>query len=225
MEQQSERFTIFPFLLAFDVSYSMAGGPVEALEECLPALRQLIIDDPTVGEIARIGMGTFSDDWRTLVPISDLAAVDIPKLAVEGGTDFGAALRGIKNALEEGLASLPKGTPVYRPVVFFMSDGGHDPNLPDFDADLRALRAWKYAPEIVTFGFGDDVDETALGRLANRFAFVAKNKNPVSAVHEIRRAIVGSILVTSQSALDPTKQEGLHIQTGDGFTPLPVFEL
>jgi uncharacterized protein YegL len=219
----SELFTVFPVFLLVDVSASMAGGPIEAVNKALPDMQNEMRSNPMVGEIARVGLTTFSDEARVLIPMCDLADAHVPELFVEGGTNFAAAFRGMRQAIEAGMTSLPKGTPVYRPVVFFMSDGAHQAREDWTDA-LRGLtyKSWKFAPEVVAFGFGDSHRES-LQKIATRFAFMTKDSDPVTQVREIMNAIIGSIRTTSTSLADPAKQEGLYLETpAEHFTPLPA---
>jgi len=223
MQDSSELFTIFPVFLLVDVSASMAGGPIEALNKALPEMKQEMLSNPTVGEIARVGLVTFSDEARTVVPLSDLAYADIPEVLVEGGTNFAAGFRGVRAAIDAGLGSLPKGTPIYRPVVFFMSDGMHQARE-DWVPALELLRdpKWKFRPEEVTFGFADAKGD-ALGRIANRYAFMAKDRDPAVQVREIMNALIGSIVTTSTSFRDPTQTGGLHLNTPtEHFAQLPT---
>jgi uncharacterized protein YegL len=105
--------------------------------------------------------------------------------------------------------------------VFFMSDGEHVA-AEDWRPALDALRdpSWKYAPEVVAFGFGD-ANATTLQRIATRFAFLTKDADPATQVREIIRALIGSIRTTSRSFRDPSQQDGLHLQApSEFFTPL-----
>jgi uncharacterized protein YegL len=204
----------------------MAGGPIEALNEALPNLQKEMVSNPTVGEIARIALVTFSDTARTVVPLCDLAEAELPEIMVEGGTNFAAGFREARSAITSGLGSLPKGTPIYRPVVFFMSDGEHqapDAWLPALD-ELRDS-SWKFAPEVVSFGFGGANTET-LRRIATRFAFLTKDVDPSLQVREIINALIGSIRTTSTSFRDPSQADGLHLEAPtEFFTPLPPMTL
>jgi uncharacterized protein YegL len=222
LESTTELYTIFPVFVLIDVSASMAGGSIEAVNAALPALKMEMLSNPTVGEIARVSIVTFSDEGRTVVPLCDLASADIPEIMIEGGTNFASGFRALKKAIESGMASLPKGTPVYRPVVFFMSDGEHVARE-DWTAALDALRdkSWKYAPEIVSFGFGEANTE-AIRRVATRYSFKTKDADPVVQVREIMNALIGSIRTTSTSFRDPGQAQGLHLEApGEYFTPLP----
>jgi len=226
--ENSELYTVFPVFMCVDVSASMAGGPIEAVNAAVPDLKKVMLADPSVGEIARVCVVTFSDVGRTVIPLCDLADADIPEIMVEGGTNFAAAFREVRSAIANGLHSLPKGTPFYRPVVFFMSDGEHTAKE-QWDAALDDLRdnSWKLAPEIVCFGFGDAERNTApLQHIATRFAFVAKETDPPAQVREIMKALQNSIRTTSQSFRDPAQAEGLHIDAPTEYcTQLPKMTL
>jgi uncharacterized protein YegL len=222
----SELFTVFPVFLLVDVSASMSGGPIEAVNKALPDIQHEMRSNPMVGEIARIGVVTFSDESRVALPLCDIAEAALPELLVEGGTNFAAGFRGVRQAIDAGMGSLPKGTPVYRPVVFFMSDGAHQAREDWTDA-LKSLRdpGWKFAPEVVAFGLADAHREE-LQRIATRFAFMAKDADPVNQVREIMNALIGSIRTTSTSLADPAKQEGLYLEApSDHFTPLPALTI
>jgi len=222
MSSTTERFTIFPVFIAIDVSASMAGGAIEAVNKALPDLQTEMRRNPMVGEIARVSIVTFSDQARTVVPLTDLAYAELPVLMVEGGTNFAAGLRGVRDAIESGLAALEKGTPLYRPVVFFMSDGQHTARE-DWTSALARLkdRSWKFSPEVVAFGFGE-ADQDTIRRVATQHAFSVKDADPVDQVREIMNALIGSIRTTSTSFRDPAQADGLRLETPtEYFTPLP----
>jgi uncharacterized protein YegL len=224
VEPNSEVFPIFPVFLLIDVSASMAGEAMDAVNAALPELKKEIESDPTVGEIAKIGVVTFSDQGRTVVPLCDLAEADIPEIMVEGGTNFAAGFEEVKRAIDTGLHAMPKGTPFYRPVVFFMSDGMHQARQ-DWKAARADLLNWKLAPEIVTFGLGDATKEL-LQQVTTKYAFMSKDRNPADQVREIMRALLGSIVTTSRSFSDPDKADGLVIEApSEHFTPLPRMTL
>jgi uncharacterized protein YegL len=221
----TELYPIFPVFLLIDVSASMTAGPIEAVNQALPGLKKEVQSNPIVGEIARVAVLTFSEEGRTVVPFCDLAYADIPELMVEGETNFAAGFRELKRAIDSGMASLPKGTPVYRPVVFFMSDGDHTANE-KWEPVLDQLRdkSWKFAPEIVAFGFGN-AKQDEIRRMATRFAFMARDQDPVRAVKEIMNALIKSIRTTSTSFQDPGQPQGLHLDIPtEFFTPLPPLE-
>lgn len=218
---QTERHPVFPVFLLVDVSTSMSGEPLRAVNDALPGLQKAIREDPTVGEIARIGIITFSDKARTVLPLCDLFYVEVPELRCGGMTNFAEAFRVARREIEDGIRALGKGTRFRTPVVFFLSDGTHTAGE-DWTGPLAQLtdRAWKFRPEIVAFRFGDaQADE--LGKVASRYAFMATGADTSGQVREIIFTLIGSIKTTSSS-----------LRSGDGgllvepdpmkFTPLPV---
>ena len=56
-----ERYAVFPFYLCLDVSASMAGAPLDSVNQQLPLLRASIGEDPAIAEVIRFGVVTFSD--------------------------------------------------------------------------------------------------------------------------------------------------------------------
>jgi uncharacterized protein YegL len=226
MSSSEELYTILPFFLLVDVSASMAGGAVEAINAALPQFKHEMLTNPTVGEIARIAVITFSDEARVALPLCDLAYSEIPEIMVEGGTNFAAGFRATRAAIEDAVKQLPKGTPLYRPVVFFISDGQHMARE-DWKPALKSLcdASWKFAPQIVAFGFGD-VDDESMRQIATRHAFRAKVTDPVVAVREIMSSLMNSIRTTSTSFRDPNQAQGLHIEPSPGFfTPMEALEI
>jgi uncharacterized protein YegL len=222
---QIERHPVFPVFLLIDVSYSMAGAPIQAVNDALPALKEMIQEDPQVGEIARISIITFSDIAKSVLPLCDIVQASIPYLSPDAGTNFAGAFRLAQTSIESEIRSLGKGTRFYKPVVFFMSDGDHIASE-DWTSPLRQLtdKSWSFNPEIVTFGFGA-ANEDVLGKIATAFAFVARSGNPASQVKEIMSALTASIRTTSKSFSGP-QGGGLNVEVDENkFKPLPIQEI
>jgi uncharacterized protein YegL len=211
--ENSELYTVFPVFILVDASASMAGAPIEAVNAAILNIKNKMLSNPAVGEIVGVCVMTFSDIGRTVIPFRDLTGAEIPEITVERGTNFAAAFREAKSAIMEGLRSLPKGTPFYRPTVFFMSDGEHTAKE-QWGGALSELtdKSWEFAPEIVCFGLGDAArDTTALRRIATRFAFLVKESDLTAQVGEIMNSLLNIIRTTSTSVRDPA-HEGLRIE-------------
>ena len=220
-----ERFPVFPVWLLVDTSSSMDGAPIAAVNAALPELKQLILDDPTVGEIARIAIVTFATGASVALPLSDLADTDLPRLTAGGSTNYRDAFDTAHRQIETGIRSLGTGTRFHTPVIFFLSDG-QPTTGGDWTGALAALTdpAWKFRCEIVAFGFGDAHPET-LSRIATRHALLATDAPPAEQAKDIMATIIGSIRTTSQSLHGPDGGGLIVDADPTRFTPLPVHQL
>ncbi|MCH0565768.1 MULTISPECIES: VWA domain-containing protein [unclassified Streptomyces] len=194
-----ERPPVFPVCLCIDVSYSMAGSPMKAVNDALPEIKSAIKGDPATGEIARLAVVTFSDRAETRLPLTDIAYADMPSLTPQGGTNFDVGLRASGDALRDGIRALGKGSAYHQPVIFFISDGEHN-------AAVDWTHAWaqvtskddRYGAQIVSFGFGQ-ANRDAIRQVSTGFAFFTDESDPGAAVREILRTVVRSIRTTSSS--------------------------
>ena len=222
----NERFPIFPVLLVIDTSSSMAGDPIDAVNHTLPELKQLILDDPTVGEIARIAIITFATDATMALDLCDLAHTQLPQLTAGGSTNYTAAFETTRHTLETTIRGLGKGTRFHTPVVFFLSDG-QPTTGGDWSSALSTLTdpGWKFRPEIVTFGFGHAHPDT-LAKIATHHALLATDAPPAEQAKDILHTIIGSIRTTSTSLRTDQTDGGLIVEPDPNkFTPLPILEV
>jgi uncharacterized protein YegL len=215
---------IFPVCLVIDVSGSMLGTPIDAVNTSLPKLQQVLSKDPSVEEIARISIVTFSDSAQCVMPLTDMREAQIPHLGAGGLTNYTAALNLARESIEQGLRSLGKGTRFYKPVIFFISDG-----LPNVGGDWRSAKkaitdpGYKFRAEVVSFGMGE-ADRQTIGAVSTRHAFFAKDEDLPRAVEGILDTILGSIKTTSGSF--GGGGGGLVVDYDPSqFTPLPTNEV
>lgn len=223
-----ERYAVFPFYLCLDVSQSMAGEPIEQVNAELPQIRASVGQDPTVAEVVRFGIVTFSDVARTVLPLSDLALVEaMPHLEVEGRTSYGAAFDHLRRVVEgDYYSGRLSGERWYRPAVLFVSDGR--PTDEHWrEAHSRLVDpSWRRRPNILAFGFGDAVPEilaTIAENKPNRAFVAAEGAAPSAVVPELMAGLVQSIVSSSASALSGAPQ--LVPPQLPNMAPIPVDEL
>jgi uncharacterized protein YegL len=114
---------VMPFYLVCDVSFSMFHE-MPALNAGVKKLRQSIVSEPVVDDVAQICVMTFSDEANVVVPLGPLSATEIPPLAAQNLTDYGAAFRKLAATIETDRARLrEQGYRIYRPCAFFLTDG------------------------------------------------------------------------------------------------------
>ena len=131
---------ILPFYILCDESASMAyNGGIDAINVGLPELHAAIAADPLVSDKSRICLISFSDDAEVLVPLARAADIDqMPGMSERGATCYGEAFRMLKALIPQDIANLrADGYQVFRPAVFFISDG--EPTDSDWRDSHREL--------------------------------------------------------------------------------------
>ncbi len=198
---------ILPFYILCDESASMAyNGGIDAINEGLPELHAAIAADPLVSDKTRICLISFSDDAEVLVPLARAADIDqMPGMQERGATCYGEAFRMLKALIPQDIANLKAdGYQVFRPAVFFISDG--EPTDSDWRGSYGELidRASNpHAPNIIAFGI-DTADATTIAEVGTTAAFLAQTGiDPGNALKEIMRSLTNSI-VESASSSTPT---------------------
>ncbi|MFF2549932.1 VWA domain-containing protein [Nocardia sp. NPDC058058] len=210
---------VLPICLVLDVSGSMYGPPIDAVNQMMPTLRRTLLADPSARAMARLSLIAFESSAHIALPLTDLYRARIPFLQAGGATNFRDAFRQTRTAIEQGIRLQHSSSRILRPVVYFLSDGA------DFDTDWRPAweqlvgRADAEAVDLVSFGLGA-ADRAAIGAISTRYAFTAESTDATVAIRDIFTAISESIIVTSES-FDGTAR-ALSAPTTAGLIPLPV---
>jgi uncharacterized protein YegL len=201
-----ERYSIFPFYICLDVSASMAGSPIDSVNEQLPRLRASIGEDPAIAEVIRLGVVTFSDVAHTVLPLCDLSLVEaVPELSAQGRTSYAAAFDHLRQLIESDYYhGREHGDRWYRPAVIFISDGRPTDESEKWRAALLRLQdpEWKRRPNLLAFGFGDadpEVLATVTGSKPNRAFIASEGSQPSRVVPELMAGLIQSIVSSSAS--------------------------
>lgn len=222
---------ILPFYMVCDESGSMSGPGVDAINAALPDLHQEISTNPSVADKTRFALIGFSTQASVLQPLADLSELtQLPSLSAGGVTSFGSAFRLLKDVIEKDVTALKaEGHDVYRPVVFFLSDG-----IPTDDGwrtpleELNNKETFKYAPKIIAFGISD-ADTAIITEVANFKAFMQQDQSvsPAEALREFASSLTRSI-VSSATSMAARGGEGFQLQVDEqvpGFTSLSLDKL
>jgi uncharacterized protein YegL len=162
---------VMPFYLICDVSYSMAYD-MAALNDGVQRLRQSIVAEPLVDDVAHIAVMTFSDTAKVIMPLSQMSETPVPTLSVEGGTNYGVAFRELARVIPADADALKKqGYRVFRPCAFFLTDG--EPLDGDYWETFKSTLTYngvtgvgmKQYPVFIPFGFRE-APEDVLRKLA-----------------------------------------------------------
>jgi uncharacterized protein YegL len=201
-----ERYAVFPFYLCLDVSASMAGTPIESVNQQLPLLRASVGEDPAIAEVIRLGIVTFSDVAHDVLPLCDLSLVEaVPEVSAQGRTSYAAAFDHLRQVIESDYQkSRSGGDRWYRPAVLFISDGHPTDDAERWRSAHHRLvdPAWKRHPNILAFGFGD-ADPAVLAEVSeskpNRAFIAAEGAAPAQVVPELMSGLIQSIVSSSES--------------------------
>lgn len=219
---------VMPFYLVFDVSYSMTNE-MNVLNDSLNRLRRAIVSEPSVDDVARISVITFSDDANVVLPLTQLSDAPMPQLAVEGGTCYGAAFTALRTIIEKDSHELKAvGAKVFRPCAFFLTDG--EPNDHDWAQVFKDNLTYNPAtgvgmrahPIFVPFGFRDAnpdmMKKLAYPRERGKW-FLASSTSPEKAVEGILDLVMRSVLVSSRGVGTNQAASGLaQPAPGSGIT-------
>lgn len=216
---------VLPFYLVCDESGSMGGDPIDAINEALPELHMEIGANPVVADKTRFSIIGFSDTAEELLPLTDLSLVaELPVLRTLGGTNYGAAFRMLKDQIDADVAMLKAGNNrVFRPVVFFLSDGQPTSSwATEYDELVSPQNPLR--PNIVAFGIGA-ADADTISAVATFRAFLSDGTmSPAQALREFATALTKSIVKSGSTAT----ADGIRLQTPDhvpGFTALDADEV
>ena len=216
---------ILPFYLVCDESSSMSGPPITAINDSLPDLHAEIASNPVVADKTRFSLIGFNHQAQVLLSLTDLSVVSsMPALSSSGGTDYSAAFNLLYDTIVSDVAQLKAdGHQVYRPAVFFLSDG--QPN-DDWTAAYQRITAPEFPqrPNILAFGFGT-ADQATIQQVATVKAFIADGTlGPAEALKEFAQSLIRSI-VNSGTRSAGNAGGGATLVMPDsvpGFTSLPA---
>ena len=226
---------IMPFYLLIDVSSSMRGDE-QQLNTAIADLIRAIVKDPVVDDLVMLSLITFNHAAETVVPLSSPSNITPPTFRASGGTRYAAAFHEFERAFDHDRAALrQQGIKVYRPCVFFLTDG--EPG--DHDSYLQTFRSlFAYDPEtksgnrafpyFVPFGFRDATAKVIqslaypnFGVTKGRWFLVSSNSvgDVLQTVAEVLgRTVVSSGVSASEgkpTIVPPEPTEGAGIQFGD----------
>lgn len=168
-----ERLALLPVYIVVDTSSSMNAsgssdgtGPtlIDVANEIIPAIVEVCEAKPSVKDRLRLCLISFATTAQVVVPLGmkdDF--VPVPVLTAQGGTSYGEAFRLLRTEIEDGVRTLnSSGYKVYRPAVFFITDGEPIDSGSERQAAFDALTdpGFRASPHIVMFGVADASPET-----------------------------------------------------------------
>jgi uncharacterized protein YegL len=153
-------------VLLLDVSRSMDGEPIAALNKGVETFRKELAKDPIASRRVEIAVITFDSDVTIVQPFITANRFQTPTLTAQGFTCMGSAIHTALDLIEErkGLYR-ENGITYYRPWVLMMTDGE-----PHGEADLiveeaaNRIKADEAAHKVSFYAVG--VQNASMQRLA-----------------------------------------------------------
>lgn len=119
-----------PVYVLLDVSWSMKGDPIAAIQRGLDLLRRELAEDPETSQSVRLGVLVFSDDARFVTGDDQCALVRVeefqpPQLEAGGVTRLDLAFAKLKESIGRDVLAPVKGgrRGDWKPLVFVLTDG------------------------------------------------------------------------------------------------------
>ncbi|MGN0879289.1 MAG: VWA domain-containing protein [Oligosphaeraceae bacterium] len=147
-----------PVYLLLDVSGSMMGEPITAVQNGVQTLVSALNGDPQALESAYLSVITFSNSAQQVVPLTELNQFVPPQLQASGMTSLGEALALVTDCAErEVVKNTPEAKGDWKPLVFLMTDGCA---TDDINRGLQRFKTRKWGIVVAcAAGSGADTDE------------------------------------------------------------------
>lgn len=198
---------ILPIYLLCDVSSSLAAQ-VPAVNEALREFAYTLGNSPPLAEIVRVCVIGFESTAYVVTPLSDYADLSrMQPLVAGGGCAYGPALSLLREQIARDVAAFKAaGTRMWRPVVFFITDG--EPTDRGWEEAHAALidATWRPHPHILAFGLGYASAQT-IRRIATLGAYRAHHA--ASAVAALREFITSMLSSFAAGVPDAPAAAGL----------------
>lgn len=155
-----------PCILLLDVSASMSGRPLEALNAALAAFREDLSSDSLAMKRVEVGIVTFGP-VKVEMPFTSALTFDPPTLQAQGDTPMGEAIVQAINMVEDRKRVYrAHGISYYRPWILLISDGAP---TDQWQAAANAIREGETAKKFAFFAVGvNGADMDTLGKISTR---------------------------------------------------------
>jgi len=156
-------------------------GGIDQINRIFPEIHRQIASDPIMSDRIRFGIIEFSDTANELLQISNLSDLgSMPSLLpAEGLSNYGEAFNLLRVVIARDIANLKSlGLRVYRPAVFFITDG--DPT-DDWVSNHRALTDKTlnpHAPNLFAVGV-EGSNPTIIGNLSSGKPIFIRSSNEI----------------------------------------------
>jgi uncharacterized protein YegL len=216
---------ICPAIFLLDISGSMSGAPIGAVNAAMETIVQALRDmnrDSNADAKMKMAILTFSTDinWITGDELVDPEDFTWRDLDTDGITNMGEAIKELNNALSVSHGIMDRATGSLAPVLFLLSDGAPS-DVVDFDAAIAELKQnnwYKFAVK-TAIGYGNSVDRAVLENFTSNPGTVIQTDDPASLAKLIEFVSITSSMVASSGGdtIGGTKADDNTSRLADEF--------
>ena len=145
-----------PCILLLDISGSMQGAPIQALNDGLRTFKQDLIQDPLASRRVEVAVVTFNNEATVAEDFTTAEFFEPPTLHASGQTFMGTGINKALDLLQARKAQYrANGIAYYRPWVFLITDG--EPQGESKEQIIRAserIREDENAKRVAFFAVG-----------------------------------------------------------------------
>ena len=192
-----------PVYILADVSGSMSGAPIQALNTGIQTMIDELLDDPRAMESAYISLITFSGNAQQVVPLTDLMNFQAPELKSTGSTSLWAALRTASEAAKTEIVwrTTEEEKADYKPLFFLITDG----HATDSQGDaLQVFNSVRWGIKVCC-GAGNSVDTEILKSISDVVLQIETDANSIA---EYFKWVTASIATVSKSQVSEVAPGG-----------------
>lgn len=185
-----------PIYFLLDVSESMAGDPIEQVQEGIATIIKELKTDPHALETVWISIIGFAGKSKTITPLQDVITFYPPKIPIGSGTSLSKGLQELMNAIDKDVVKTTyekKGD--WKPIIFLFTDG-----IPTDDSEAAIDRWNKYyrsKSNLVIISIGENTNFNLLGKLTDQVLLF--NNNDSHSYKEFFKWVTSSIKTTSEN--------------------------
>ena len=190
-----------PVYLLLDVSGSMSGEPIAAVQNGVQTMVSALMNEAQALETAYLSVITFSNSAEQLIPLTPVNQFNPPQLTAGGMTSLGEALKLVADCAErEVVKNTPDTKGDWRPLVFILTDGCATDDVNKGLAEFKK-RKWGI---VVACAAGSQADTAELSKITE--AVVTLDTADSSTLAAYFKWVTGSIVTSSKSVGTANKE-------------------
>jgi len=196
-----------PLYLLIDVSESMAGDPIERVQEGIATIIRDLRTDPYALETVHVSIIIFAGKARRLAPLMELPQFYPPRLPIGSGTSLGDALYLLMDDIDKNVvraSTQVKGD--WKPLVFLLTDG-----VPtdDYSAALYEWKTrFKTRANLIAIGFGQSADMQILNDMTD-YVYSFQDTDPAAYAQFFRW--ISQSVKSSSLAVNKGQDDGINL--------------